>query len=158
MIKDKELKLLCWYFAVVIALYILFAFAVVWLYYNLTPAPVQQEEAPPAQQAETIKEPSQVVGVSRGSATSRTITVEATAYLWTGNKTATGTWPRRGTIAVDPKVIPLGTILYIPGYGYGKAEDTGGRIKGNTIDLFMGNRTEAINWGRRTIEIKIVKE
>jgi len=53
---------------------------------------------------------------------------EATAYCYTGNRTATGTWPSRGTIAVDPEVIPLGTRLHIEGYGEGIAEDTGGPI------------------------------
>jgi len=50
--------------------------------------------------------------------------------------TATGTRAHFGTVAVDPKVIPLGTKMYIPGYGIGTAEDTGGAIKGNIIDLF----------------------
>jgi len=50
--------------------------------------------------------------------------------------TATGTRAHFGTVAVDPRVIPLGTRMYIPGYGYGTAEDTGGSIKGNIIDLF----------------------
>lgn len=83
--------------------------------------------------------------------------VEATGYTHTGNRTATGTWPKRGTIAVDPRVIPLGTKLYIPGYGYGIAEDTGGVVKGNIIDLFFETREEAIKWGRRTVTIQIVK-
>ena len=61
--------------------------------------------------------------------------------------TYTGTKASRGTIAVDPKVIPFGTKLYIPGYGYGVAADTGGAIKGNKIDLCYESRTEALNWG-----------
>lgn len=63
--------------------------------------------------------------------------------------TYTGTKASRGTIAVDPKVIPFGTKLYIPGYGYGVAADTGGAIKGNKIDLCYESRTEALNWGDR---------
>jgi 3D (Asp-Asp-Asp) domain-containing protein len=61
---------------------------------------------------------------SRGTSI-KTVVVEATAYTWTGNKTATGTWPKVGTIAVDPEVIPMGTRLYVEGYGWGIAADTG---------------------------------
>ena len=86
----------------------------------------------------------------------RVMVVQATGYTHTGNRTATGTIPRRGTIAVDPRVIPLGTRIYVPGYGYGVAEDTGGAVNGRIIDLFFNTRTEAINWGRRTVQIKIL--
>lgn len=86
-----------------------------------------------------------------------TLTVEATGYTHTGSRTATGTYPKRGTIAVDPDVIPLGTKLYIPGYGYGTAEDTGGAVNGKIIDLFFETQAEAINWGRRVVTIKILK-
>ncbi|SHE63249.1 3D (Asp-Asp-Asp) domain-containing protein [Seinonella peptonophila] len=86
----------------------------------------------------------------------QTMTVEATAYTHTGNPTATGVMPKRGTIAVDTKVIPLGTRLYIPGYGYGVAQDTGGAIKGHIIDLFMDSEEECQSWGRRTVKIKIL--
>ena len=55
-----------------------------------------------------------------------------------GGTTATGTVVRKGTVAVDPRVIPLGTRMYIPGYGYGIAEDTGGAVVGNIIDLGYG--------------------
>ena len=83
--------------------------------------------------------------------------MEATAYTWTGNRTATGTWPSRGTVAVDPRIIPLGTKLYIEGYGHAVAEDTGGAIKGNIIDLYMDDRSECLNWGRRQVEVRIVE-
>jgi len=72
---------------------------------------------------------------------------------WQG-ATATGVTPQVGvTIAVDPKVIPLGTRIYIDGVGWRIAQDTGGAIKGNRIDLFMESHQAAINWGRRTIEV-----
>ena len=51
------------------------------------------------------------------------------------------------TIAVDPRVIPLGTKLYVDGYGYAIAEDIGGAIKGNHIDLFFSSSSEMWNWG-----------
>ena len=83
---------------------------------------------------------------------------EATAYTWTGNQTATGTWPSRGTIAVDPAIIWLGTRLYVEGYGEGIAEDTGGVIKGEILDLYMESEDECWSWGRRTVEVRIIEE
>lgn len=71
--------------------------------------------------------------------------------------TYTGTKAARGTIAVDPSVIPFGTKLYIPGYGYGVAADTGGAIKGNKIDLCYDTRTEALNWGIKNITVYVVE-
>jgi len=71
----------------------------------------------------------------------RTLRVWATWYTAAsagGGSTATGTVVRKGTVAVDPRVIPLGTQMYIPGYGYGVAEDTGGAVIGNIIDLGYG--------------------
>ena len=81
---------------------------------------------------------------------------EATAYTWTGSTTATGSVPKRGTIAVDPDVIPLGSKVYIVGYGFATAEDTGGAIKGNIVDLYMDTEQECLNWGRRDVIIYIL--
>lgn len=84
--------------------------------------------------------------------------VEATAYTHTGNPTATGVMPQVGvTIAVDPNVIPLGSDVYVEGFGWRKAQDTGGLIKGKIIDIFMDTRSEAIQWGRRKVEIYVKK-
>ena len=71
--------------------------------------------------------------------------------------TATGTAAVRGVVAVDPSVIPLGTKLYIPGYGIATAEDTGGAINGNRIDLCYNSVNEAFNWGRRTVTVYILQ-
>lgn len=84
--------------------------------------------------------------------------VETTAYTWTGNRTATGTWPQIGTIAVDPKVIPLGTKAYIVGYGFAVAEDTGGAIQGSIVDLYMDTESACISWGRRDVVMYILGE
>ena len=72
------------------------------------------------------------------------------------NGTAMGTPIRRGVVAVDPNVIPLGTRLYIEGYGYARAEDVGGAIKGRKIDVAVGSKGEAANWGRRSVNVYIV--
>ena len=86
-----------------------------------------------------------------------TITFEATAYTWTGNRTATGSWPSRGTVAVDPRVIPLGTELHIEGYGPAVAADTGGAIQGQRIDLYMDTEHECWQWGRRKVEVRVLE-
>ena len=106
------------------------------------------------------KAPKPAPVVSRGGSTvTRTLRVEATAYTsqdpGVGNITATGARLRHGIIAVDPRVIPLGTKIYVPGYGYGVAADTGGAIIGNKIDLAYENRNEALRFGRRMLTIKI---
>lgn len=79
--------------------------------------------------------------------------VEATAYC-TGTKTATGAKPKLGVIAVNPKIIPYYTQIYVPGYGYGKALDTGafrnydGGTK-NQIDIWLNTERECSRWGRK---------
>ncbi|MCQ2546563.1 MAG: 3D domain-containing protein [Clostridia bacterium] len=85
---------------------------------------------------------------------SRKLTVSSTAYCLRG-RTATGTSVHYGTIAVDPRVIPLGSYGYVPGYGEVHAEDTGGAIKGNIIDLWFPSNGQCRSWGRRTVEIYI---
>ena len=92
----------------------------------------------------------------------RTITMRSTAYTSDPSEnggystTAMGTAIRYGVAAVDPNVIPLGTRLYIEGYGYARAEDTGGAIKGNKIDLVFGSKSQSNNWGRRTVRVTIL--
>ena len=88
---------------------------------------------------------------------SKTMTVEATAYTFTGNKTATGVEPREGLIAVDPKVIAMGSKVYVEGYGYAIAADTGGDIRGNRIDVFFSTHRQCINWGRKPVHIYVLK-
>ena len=85
----------------------------------------------------------------------KTMIFTATAYTWTGNRTTSGTWPSRGTVAVDPLVIPLGTELHIEGYGPAVAADTGGAIQGQRIDLYMDTEHECLQWGRRKVEVQI---
>ncbi len=73
-------------------------------------------------------------------------------------RTCTGIPARFGVIAVDPRVIPLGTKLYIEGYGFGIAADTGGAIKGSRIDLCFNSRSESLAWGRRTVKVHVLGE
>ena len=79
---------------------------------------------------------------------------ESTAYTG-GGVTATGSVPVRNpngisTIAVDPRVIPLGSLVYVEGYGQAIAADTGGAINGNIVDVYVNSTDEAINgWGRK---------
>ncbi len=87
-------------------------------------------------------------------------TMESTAY--TGDTiTATGTVPVRdsegiSTIAVDPSIIPLGSLLYVDGYGYAIAADTGGAIQGNIIDLYLNSYDECMNWGRQNVSVYLI--
>lgn len=97
--------------------------------------------------------------VSRGNQTinfEKSLTVSATAYTHTGQNTYTGIAPKVGIIAVDPKVIPLGTRMYIDGYGYATAMDIGGSIKGNRIDVFLDTKEECMKWGRRKVQVFIL--
>lgn len=112
--------------------------------------------------------------VSRGDTIKfdKMIVMKATSYTddiyctgKTGGNTATGTKPRRysdgskwSSVAVDPRVIPLGTKLWIEGYGYAIAEDTGGAVKGNVIDLFFTNETaEYLNWHTHKTRVYILR-
>lgn len=83
--------------------------------------------------------------------------VEATAYSHTGRRTSSGAYPEVGTVAVDPSVIPMGSKLYVEGYGFAKAQDIGGAIVGNRIDLFMESTREALRWGRRDVKVYIIE-
>lgn len=82
---------------------------------------------------------------------------ELTAYCQ-GTITSTGTTPKANhTIAVDPKVIPYGSKVYIEGYGFYVAEDCGGAVKGNIIDIYMPGYNNCIQFGRRHANVYIVK-
>ncbi|MGY0691847.1 LysM peptidoglycan-binding domain-containing protein [Virgibacillus sp. FSP13] len=119
-----------------------------------------------SQKSETqvSKEASKQVGKQQTKAEGRTLSVEATAYTaycsGCSGITATGVNlhenPNAKVIAVDPDVIPLGSKVYVEGYGYAVAADTGGAINGNTIDVHLPTKEQAYNWGRRTVEVTIV--
>ncbi|WP_042148655.1 3D domain-containing protein [Paucisalibacillus sp. EB02] len=93
----------------------------------------------------------------------KTLTVTATAYTANckgcSGITHTGIDlkenPDSKVIAVDPSVIPLGSVVYVEGYGYAIAGDTGSAIKGNKIDVFVPSRAEALKWGVRRVKITI---
>lgn len=92
-----------------------------------------------------------------------TMTVSATSY-YCGNNAITATGRRAvrdangiSTIAVDPSVIPLGSLVYVEGYGKAVAADTGSAIKGNKIDVYLTSYNECINWGRKDgLELGII--
>ena len=99
---------------------------------------------------------------SRSGSYTRSIRMEATAYapfVCGGSKsghTATGVMAGYGIVAVDPRVIRLGTKLYVEGYGFCVAGDTGGAIKGAKIDLGFGTYGEAIRFGRRAVTVYVL--
>lgn len=71
--------------------------------------------------------------------------------------TASGTKARHGTVAADTAVLPFGTIVYVPGYGYGRVEDRGGAIKGDKLDLWYSSHGEAKTWGRKRVQVRVWK-
>ena len=100
---------------------------------------------------------------SRGSFTrARVIDMVATAYTDSPSENGGSTRARLGNelvdgvVAVDPRVIPLGTKLYVEGYGFAYACDTGSAIKGNRIDLLMPSFSASNNWGRRHVKVHVL--
>jgi 3D (Asp-Asp-Asp) domain-containing protein len=79
------------------------------------------------------------------------------AQAYPTGRTATGIPAHYGVVAVDPRVIPLGTLLYVERYGAAIAADTGGAIIGNRIDLCMDSYQRAIDWGRRPVKVYILR-
>jgi 3D (Asp-Asp-Asp) domain-containing protein len=110
-------------------------------------APTSAPPAPPPP-------PAAPAPIQPASGSGKQLTVVATAYSLHGG-TASGLPTGPGVVAVDPTVIPLGTRLYIPGYGPGIAADTGTAIKGLRIDLWFPTLAQADNWGRRTVTITV---
>ena len=70
-------------------------------------------------------------------------------------RTASGTRARLGTVAADPARYPMGTIVHVPGYGYGRVEDTGGAITGDALDLWFPSHARAQTWGRRSMTVQV---
>lgn len=69
--------------------------------------------------------------------------------------TSSGVRARKGTVAVDPRVYPVGTVFYVSGYGYAIAEDRGGAVHGKALELWFPSHQAALNWGRRKSKVKI---
>ncbi|MGN1414640.1 MAG: 3D domain-containing protein [Anaerovoracaceae bacterium] len=85
--------------------------------------------------------------------------VRAVSYYFRGNPSGSYGLPcTYGTVAVDPKVIPLGSKLYIEGYGYAIANDVGSAIKGKTVDLYMERFEQCMLWGARWTTVYIIDE
>lgn len=120
------------------------------------PSPANTQTAP----AKTAA-PASSNEVSRGS--SRVINMVATGYTdapeenwpYAGAPSYIGLPLARGMVAVDPNVIPMGTKIYVEGYGPAIAADQGGAIKGNRIDLFFDSKAEANNWGMKSVKVTI---
>ncbi|MBT2664263.1 LysM peptidoglycan-binding domain-containing protein [Bacillus sp. ISL-4] len=121
--------------------------------------PVEQSEpAESSEKADTNNESSNQAGIEKE------ITVRATAYTAScqgcSGTTATGVDlkanPNAKVISVDPSVIPLGSKVYVEGYGYATAADTGSAIKGNRVDIFIPNEQDANNWGVKNVKVQIL--
>ncbi|MET3318959.1 UNVERIFIED_ORG: 3D (Asp-Asp-Asp) domain-containing protein/LysM repeat protein [Peribacillus simplex] len=121
------------------------------------------EQAAPANKSEKEKTTSKSQTTNQ-SDIEKEITVRATAYTadcqGCSGTTATGidlkANPDAKVVAVDPSVIPLGSKVYVEGYGYATAEDTGSAIKGNRVDIFIPNEQDALNWGVKNVKIQVL--
>ncbi|KON68769.1 peptidoglycan-binding protein [Peribacillus butanolivorans] len=121
------------------------------------------EQAAPANKSEKEKTTSKSQATNQ-SDIEKEITVRATAYTadcqGCSGTTATGidlkANPDAKVVAVDPSVIPLGSKVYVEGYGYATAEDTGSAIKGNRVDIFIPNEQDALNWGVKNVKIQVL--
>ncbi|WP_226585688.1 LysM peptidoglycan-binding and 3D domain-containing protein [Halobacillus litoralis] len=117
------------------------------------PAPSTNEEAEAEQ---TSSQPAE-------DGVAKTLTMEATAYTafceGCSGTTYTGVDlranPNKKVIAVDPDVIPLGSEVYVEGYGKAVAADIGGAIQGDRIDVFMADRSDALDFGRKSVTVKV---
>lgn len=127
---------------------------------KVSTAAVTQNTAP--NDAVAPAAPSNPTDQSGAGGAGKTIIVESTAYSYAENGssffTANGTDLRVNpmVIAVDPRVIPIGSRVEVSGYGVAIAADTGGAIKGNKIDVHFSSVAECLQWGRRTVTIKIL--
>jgi len=130
--------------------------------------PIAYEEAVIHQPVQPAEPPTKKVEVRRYELASRhlkfrELTLEITAYtahdLGMDGRgiTFTGLPVDKGVLAVDPEVIPLGSIVWIPGVGYVVALDTGGAIKGYRADLYLPDRDSALRWGRRTVKVRVIE-
>jgi 3D (Asp-Asp-Asp) domain-containing protein/LysM repeat protein len=125
------------------------------------PAPV---ESTPTVEASAPAPAESAPAAPAAAPSSKEITVEATAYTAScegcSGITATGINllenPNQKVISVDPSVIPLGSKVYVEGYGEAIAGDTGGAIKGNKIDVFIPSKQEAIDFGRKQLKVTIL--
>ncbi|OIK13050.1 peptidoglycan-binding protein [Bacillus sp. MUM 116] len=128
-------------------------------------APAVKAAPAPRENTQTQKESApEVKAASTSDSSSKEITVKATAYTAScegcSGITATGinikANPNKKVIAVDPSVIPLGSKVYVEGYGEAIAGDTGGAIKGNRIDIFIPSEQDAVNFGVKKLKVKIL--
>lgn len=123
-----------------------------------------QPEQPAKEEAPVQAEPVQEENASEPDTAANELSVRSTGYTAScegcSGITATGVDlkanPDAMVIAVDPTVIPLGSKVYVEGYGYATAADTGGAIKGNKIDLFFANEEDAVNWGVKQVNVKVL--
>lgn len=93
----------------------------------------------------------------KGKTYSKVYTMKAYAYHeYSGARGSYGLLCKKGTIAVDPNIIPLGTKLYVKGYGFAIANDTGGMIKGKTIDVYMNSNSQCNSWGVKNVKVYVL--
>lgn len=123
-----------------------------------------EQNAPESKPLNKAVKADNTVKVESTNSAAKEITVTATAYTANcegcSGVTATGINlkdnPDKKVISVDPNVIPLGSKVYVEGYGTAIAGDTGGAIKGKKIDVFVPSQAKALEWGRKQVSVKIL--
>lgn len=141
----------------------------------IIPKPGDAVAIPPVEKEKgdrhTVRTASLAASAAPGGGKGKVYTMTLTAY--TAGPESTGKWPGHPaygitasgeravegvTIAVDPRVIPLGSLVYIEGIGYRVAQDTGGAIKGNRIDVFFNDVREAVAFGvKRNVRVYVIE-
>lgn len=120
--------------------------------------------SPPTKKAQEQTNPPVAKAPAPSAPAGKEMSVTATAYTaycagcsgitYTGIDLRSN--PNQKVIAVDPNIIPLGSRVWVEGYGEAIAGDIGGAIKGNIIDVFLEDKQDALNWGRKTVTIRIL--
>lgn len=130
---------------------------------TLNGAAVAEQSTPDQGSSNETAEAEQTSSQPADDGVVKTLNMEATAYTafceGCSGTTSTGidlrANPDQKVIAVDPNVIPLGSEVYVEGYGKAIAGDIGGAIQGNRIDVFMADRSDALDFGRKSVEVKV---
>jgi 3D (Asp-Asp-Asp) domain-containing protein len=126
---------------------------------TVAPAREMQHRSLRSHQLHTVNARNRHVGErfadAPASGQGRQVTVSSTAYCLRGF-TSRGTSVSYGTVAVDPRVIPLGSRIYVPGYGWARALDVGGAVRGNVIDVWLPSMGQCMQWGRRSVTVTVL--
>lgn len=119
--------------------------------------PVPESASAPTSSSGQVVSPDQDLSLDNLGKDLGNFIVTAYSPVESGVITRSGLPVGPGTVAVDPKIIPLCSVLWVEGYGYGVALDTGGKIKGRRLDVFFDNLKDALEWGVREVRVRMLR-